>query len=74
MNGTAWIIHRADTPRICHGSAMRGRFRWGGLYWDGSQWGAVELARYYTTAERDGMTLPDGGRWIECLVAVTATH
>jgi hypothetical protein len=73
-DGVAYLIHRG--PRFCPVAAASGRLAPGGQYWDGTGWGPIATARYFTVAERDTVQewagILAGGKWLEVMVEIPA--
>lgn len=64
----AYLIRRADSPRVELAAARRGVFRWGGEYWNRfeNNWVAANTPLdIFLPSERDTYALPTGGEWVE---------
>lgn len=71
---TAYMIHRADTPRYDMAAAAKGVLRSGGQYWNryDNNWRPANAPRdIFTPSERDTFPLPTGGEWIEIYIEET---
>jgi hypothetical protein len=70
-DGVRWIIHRG--PRFDLAAASRGRLAPGGERWAaGIGWVPAGDPRVTYYRDRDGVTLPAGGQWLQVFTAVTA--